>query len=71
MLQTDVVYTVSQIEPRSRVGSPAHDSTAAWIEAQRHTPATVHGAWLANAGLPLPRMKAEVATIFHLQPHRP
>ena len=67
MLQRDSEYEVAQIEPAHRKGQPAHESVAEWLEGLRERPARVHGAWAAQQGLPLPRVKAEVATLLHLR----
>lgn len=67
MLSRESVYEIRQIEPAHRVGVKPHDSTARWLESLRAQASRVHGAWAVEHGLPMPRVKAEVATIFHLR----
>jgi alpha-galactosidase len=68
MLRSDISYEIVQIEPASRAAQKSNDATAPWIEGQRSEPVVAHGAWLVQVGIPLPRVKAEVATLFHLKP---
>jgi alpha-galactosidase len=66
MLDTTAHYAVSLIEPEGAVRP--HGTSAPLFEQWRAPGgATLHGAWLAQAGLPVPRSKAEVAHIVRLK----
>ena len=68
MLDRHANYRLRQIEPAGSRGRPLYDTTTPWLEALREPAGvTAHGAWLAEAGLPLPRAKPETAFIVHLQ----
>ena len=68
MLDRDARYTLRQIEPDSQVGRKNPDNSAPWLESLRgESGAVANGAWLVEAGLALPRNKAETAFILHLQ----
>ena len=74
MLDVTAAYTVREIEPAGRIGQRRHDTTTDWLETLRAPSAevagagaVVHGAWAVQHGLPLPRMKAELPWILHLQ----
>ena len=68
MLDRQAHYRLRQIEPAGRQGQPLYDTTTPWLQALRSAEGVVvHGAWLAEAGLPLPRAKAETAFIVHME----
>ena len=73
MLDRQRHYRVRDIEPAGRVGHKRFDTTTEWMESARAASVSdtthgveVHGAWLAEHGMPLPRTKAEVPVIWHL-----
>ncbi len=67
MLDRSARYRLRQVEPDSQIGRRSLDSTAPWLESLRGEPgALIDGAWLAEAGLALPRCKAETAFMVHL-----
>ena len=68
MLDRSARYTLRQIETASQVGCKNPDNSAPWLESLRSSDGVVSaGAWLAEAGLALPRHKAETAFILHLE----
>ena len=67
MLQAHATYDVRVLEPAHRVGQAPHETVAAWLEGLRGAPGRVQGAWAIHQGIPLPRVKAEVATLFHFK----
>jgi len=56
-------YQIERLDPTPGdwTSSPLNDALRA------HEPIVAHGAWLAQAGLPLPRMNAESALIYRLR----
>jgi alpha-galactosidase len=67
MLDRTALYKLRQIESATTLSKPLYDTTTDWLQSLREDGATAHGAWLAEAGLPLPRAKAETAFIVHLK----
>ena len=79
MLDRQARYRLRQIEPALDRGRPPQDTSTAWLQSLRcpgpgdgeregHGEGTVaHGGWLAEAGLAVPRCKAETTFLLHLQ----
>ncbi|MDE1928154.1 MAG: alpha-galactosidase, partial [Burkholderiales bacterium] len=68
MLAHEARYRLRQVEPEATRGRPLYDTTTPWLEALRSADGVLaDGAWLAEAGLALPRAKAETAFILHLR----
>ena len=65
MLDRAARYRVARLDPtpRDASGSPLDDALRAAAAGQGE-PLVAHGAWLAQSGLPLPRMLAESALIY-------
>jgi len=68
MLDAGARYRVHEVLPDGTVRATGHHNTAPFFDAI-NTPEglTLDGAWLAHAGLPLPRAQAETAFIVRLQ----
>ncbi|MBP6675432.1 MAG: alpha-galactosidase, partial [Vitreoscilla sp.] len=68
MLDSSVRYRLRQVLPEGTVRPTGRHNTAPFFDAL-NTPEglVVDGAWLAQAGLPMPRVQAETAFIVHLQ----
>ncbi|MFM2065317.1 MAG: hypothetical protein RLZZ584_226, partial [Pseudomonadota bacterium] len=73
MLDRSASYRLRQVEPAGSRGRQLYDTTTPWLQALRGDADGVgggciaHGAWLAEAGLAVPRSKAETAFLLHLQ----
>ena len=68
MLDRSARYRLRQIEPAGSRGRALYDTTTPWLQALRSEAGCIaDGAWLAEAGLAVPRSKAETAFILHLQ----
>jgi len=67
MLDRGARYRVQQVEPAGSAGRKLYDTSTPLLDALRNGGADFDGAWLAEAGLPLPRAKAETAFIAHLK----
>jgi alpha-galactosidase len=68
MLAVDARYRVRQIVPEGTQRPTGRHHTAAFFDAiDTADGLTLSGAWLAQAGLPMPRTNAETAFIVHLQ----
>ena len=70
MLDGTARYRVERIDPTppEASGSPLDDALRAAGQGEGGCEAFVaHGAWLAHAGLPLPRMLAESALIYRFR----
>ena len=67
MLDTSATYRLQELLPEATVRKTGRHDTAPFFDAL-NTPEglQVHGAWLAQAGLPLPRAQAETAFIVRL-----
>ena len=65
MLNESLTYGVRRIDPTARewTSSPLDEALRGTSEID---PVSVHGAWLAQAGLALPRMLAESAAIYRI-----
>ena len=67
MLDRNARYQLRQVEPAGTRGHKLTDTSAPLLEALRSDAGLeLDGAWLAEAGLALPRAKAETAFIVHL-----
>jgi alpha-galactosidase len=68
MLDATAHYRLRQVEPQaSRLREKLTDTTTPWLQALRTTEGVrAHGAWLKEAGLAVPRDKAETAFLLHL-----
>ena len=68
MLDAQARYVLREVRPASHVRPQGRHHTAPFFDAI-NTPEglSVDGAWLAQAGLPMPRVHAETAFIVHLQ----
>ena len=68
MLDPAARYRLQQVLPEGTVRPTGRHNTAPFFDAL-HTPEglVVDGAWLAQAGLPMPRVQAETAFIVRLQ----
>ncbi len=66
MLQSGARYRVSQVLPEGADPKDGTHSSSAFFETLRGAGALLDGAWLAEAGLPLPRALAETAFIVRL-----
>ena len=67
MLDTAARYRASSVAPAGELGAAWFHSTAPFFDALRHGGVELDGAWLAHAGLPVPRATAEACSIVHLQ----
>jgi alpha-galactosidase len=67
MLQHGARYQVRQLLPEGADPSAGPHGSAPFFEAMREQGTRLDGAWLAEAGLPLPRLLAETAFIVHLR----
>ncbi len=67
MLRADALYQIERLDPTPPdwTGSPLNEAALA-AGAGEGPPLVAHGAWLAEVGLPLPRMRAEVALIYRI-----
>ena len=63
MVDRGARYLVRQVD----TGARAHWASAPLLDALRGDGLELHGAWLAEAGLPMPRTQAEVAHLVHLK----
>jgi len=66
MLLADARYLVQELQPAGAHGA-AHHTSAPLFEQLRGAGVEMAGAWLAEAGLPLPRALAETACIVQLR----
>ena len=67
MLDTQARYRVREVLPAGTVQATGRHHTAPFFDSIRSEQGLdVHGAWLASAGLPLPRSNAETAFIVQL-----
>ena len=66
MLDAQREYHIERLDPTPGdwTSSPLNDALRAHEPSQK--PVVAHGAWLAQAGLPLPRMNAETALIYNV-----
>ena len=68
MLQPASRYRVRQVLPDGAVRPSGRHHTNPFYDALNSEEAPVlDGAWLAQAGLPMPRVQAETALLVHLQ----
>ena len=67
MLEANARYLVTQVLPEGADPKAGTHSGSAFFEALRGEGVTLDGAWLAQAGLPLPRALAETAFIVRLR----
>jgi alpha-galactosidase len=65
MLDAGARYRVSEVVPDVQ-GHGAHNRSAPLFEMLRGEGTTFDGAWLAHAGLPLPRLPAETCFIARI-----
>jgi alpha-galactosidase len=72
MLDKSARYRVQEILPAGTVRKTGRHDTAPFFDAINTAEGLdVHGAWLAQAGLPLPRTQAETAFLVRLSKHQP
>ena len=67
MLPPEDRYQARELRPEGNAQEASHHGSAPFFETLRTTGLTLDGAWLAQAGLPLPRAQAQTCFIVHLQ----